>query len=170
MTSSFDPTAQTEVHSAGPQDAGDLSELIRELAVSEGKTETEHLSSKKVASWLKQSPPPFEALLAGQPGARLGYIAFYKVFSLFLGGPVLLVENLYVRPAARGLGLGRLLLRQASSHAVEQGINRVELNVRNDNRETMAFYQRCGFHHPDEDVFRIEGDSLRKFTRQETRS
>lgn len=167
MTSAFGPTARTEIQLAGPQDADDLSELTRELAASEGKTALEHLNPDRVESWLRQTPPPFGALLAGPYGARLGYIAFYKVFSLFLGGPVLLVENLYVRPSARGLGLGRLLLREASSQAVEQGIARVELNVRSDNPETIAFYQRCGFQHPGEDVYRIEGPALMNFTKME---
>ncbi|MFC4351118.1 GNAT family N-acetyltransferase [Fodinicurvata halophila] len=155
---------------ASPEDASELAEMVRELAASEGKRNTGELSAEKVADWLCQDPPAFEALLAGPPRNRQGYIAFYRAFSLFRGGPVLLVENLYIRPSARGSGLGRQLLKQASAHAVAQGIDRVELNVRSNNPDTIAFYQRCGFHPPGEEVFRIEGAALRDFAGKDTDS
>lgn len=162
--------AEQDFSKATPEDAAELADMVRELAANEGKKNTGHLSAERVADWLRQDPPAFEALLVGTPGKRQGYIAFYRAFSLFRGGPVLLVENLYVRPLARGSGLGRQLLKQASARAVAQGIDRVELNVRTDNPDTIAFYQRCGFHPPGEEVFRIEGAALRVFTGKETDS
>lgn len=162
--------AKQDISKATPGDAAELAEMARELAANEGKRNIGELSADRVADWLRQDPPAFEALLAGPPGNRQGYIAFYRAFSLFHGGPVLLVENLYVRPSVRGSGLGRQLLKQASAQAVAQGIERVELNVRANNPDTIAFYQRCGFHPPGEEVFRIEGAALRDFIEKDTDS
>jgi ribosomal protein S18 acetylase RimI-like enzyme len=55
------------------------------------------------------------------------------------------VAILYVRPAARGAGVGRELVRAAVSHLAERGAESVELDVLESNPHARAFYERLGF-------------------------
>jgi GNAT superfamily N-acetyltransferase len=94
-------------------------------------------------------------------GRALGYLAFYRAFSLFRPGPVMLVENVYVAPPARGSGVGKHLLAAAARTALERGWGRLELNVADDNAGAVAAYVALGFIAPGESVRRVEDDGLR---------
>ena len=55
------------------------------------------------------------------------------------------LEDLYVREAARGSGLGRALVEAACERARERGCRRIELDVNEDNAPARALYEACGF-------------------------
>lgn len=155
---------------AGPADTAALAELVRALMRFEGKHEAEHVTPATVAGWMEGPEPHIEALLAESAGAAVGYLAFYRAFSLFKGGPVLLVENLYVAEPARGRGVGRRLLAAAADEARRRGFGRIELHVRSDNAETRAFYERVGFSAPGETVYRIEDAALARLAQDDRRN
>jgi GNAT superfamily N-acetyltransferase len=102
-----------------------------------------------------------EADGSGTGGRALGYLAFYRAFSLFRPGPVMLVENVYVVPNARGTGVGKHLLAAAARTALDRGWGRLELNVAGDNAGADAAYQALGFNAPGESVRRVEDAALR---------
>ncbi|WP_161958690.1 GNAT family N-acetyltransferase [Ferruginivarius sediminum] len=147
------------VRRAEPADAATLAAMLAELATSEGKT-VPPASEAQLAEWLGGDDPPFHALIAGRGGADLGYLVFYRTFSLFKATPVLLVENIYVRHTARGLGVGRKLLTAAAGEAAARGWRRLELNVRAENDSAAGFYRRLGFTKPGEEVRRLEDEAL----------
>lgn len=147
------------VRPADVADAGIMAEMLAELAAAEGKT-APPAGAAVLADWLGDSDPPFHALVAERDGAALGYLVFYRAFSLFKASPVLLVENIYVRHTARGLGVGRALLTAAAREAVARGWRRLELNVRADNAIAERFYRRLGFTRPGEEVRRLEDEAL----------
>lgn len=148
------------IRKAKPEDADSLVDLVRGLAAFEGKADVSHISVEAVTAWTFGPDPACEILLAERGDHAVGYLAFYRAFSLFKGGPVLLVENVYVTEAVRRQGVGRRLIAAAACEAERRGFPRIELHVRADNRETRAFYESLGFHAPGEAVYRIEDDAL----------
>lgn len=148
------------VRPALPDDAPVLATMIRALARHEGKAQVGHITAEAVLDWAFGPEPAFHALLAEREGEALGYLAWYPIFSPFKGGRVLLVENLWAEPAARGRGVGRVLLRALAQEAVRRGIARIELNVRGDSIATHRFYAALGFVRPGEEVRRLEDEAL----------
>ncbi|HEY5597173.1 MAG TPA: GNAT family N-acetyltransferase [Kiloniellales bacterium] len=137
-----------------------LAELVAALARHEGKDTTARVTAATVAGWLFGPEPVCEALLAELDGRPAGYVAYYLGFSLFRGGAVLLVENLYVADAARGYGLGRRLIAAAAAEARRRGIGRIEIHVRGDSQSARAFYEHLGIAETGEFVYRIEDEAL----------
>ena len=152
---------------AEPGDAAALARMIAALLAHEGKTSAPPTAAT-VAGWLDPADPAFEALIAEVDGTPRGYLAFYRAFSLFKPGPVMLVENVYVDAEARGLGLGRALLSAAAREAVRRGWSRLELNVAHDNATAAGAYAALGFADPGEGVRRLEDGALRALAGSET--
>lgn len=141
---------------ATDEDAEALAALLAAFLREEGKAPEALPSAETVARWLAPPDPTVHALIGLRAGEPLGYLAYYAAFSLFKPGPVLLVENLYVRPEARRLGLGRRLMRAAARQALDRGYGRMELHVLADNAPVHRFYESLGLSHAGESVFRIE--------------
>lgn len=153
---------------AGPDDAAALAAMLAALRAHEDKAGPSP-EAADVAGWLGSDPPAFEALLAELDAGPRGYLAFYRAFSLFKPGPVLLVENVWVDPEARGRGLGRALLAAAAREAVRRGWSRLELNVAHANAEADAAYAALGFSDPGEQVRRIEDAALARLAERSPR-
>lgn len=163
-------TAEPAVRPATPTDAPVLAGLVAGLMADEGKTNAPP-TPEQLADWLAGEPPMVEVLLAekvsgGETGGdardrgALGYLAFYRAFSLFRPGPVMLVENVYVVAQARGTGVGKRLLAAAARTALARGWGRLELNVAADNAGAEAAYRALGFTAPGESVRRLEDERL----------
>ena len=150
-----DPT----VRPAAPEDAGTLAQLVAGLMAEEGKTNAPPTPAQ-LADWLAGDAPMVEVLLAERACEALGYLAFYRAFSLFRPGPVMLVENVYIVPRSRGTGVGRRLLAAAAGVALDRGWERLELNVAADNTGAEAAYAALGFTAPGESVRRLEDAGL----------
>jgi GNAT superfamily N-acetyltransferase len=98
------------------------------------------------------------ACLAGQP---VGFALFFHNYSTFLGRPGIYLEDLYVRPEARGLGVGRRLLTWLATAAVSRGCGRLEWSVLDWNEPSIAFYRKLGAIPMDEwTTFRVTGPAL----------
>ena len=86
-----------------------------------------------------------EFLLAGERGAPAGVCQLRYRFGLWLGTPDCFLEDLFVREAARGRGLGRALAEAAIARARERGCRRIELDVNDANPAALALYEALGF-------------------------
>jgi len=84
------------------------------------------------------------AMLALWSDAVAGYALYFYNYSTFLCRPGLYVEDLYVRPAYRGRGIGQALLRALEQQAREHGCGRLEWAVLDWNRKAIDFYRRFG--------------------------
>jgi len=147
---------------ATPEDVPDLLAMIRELAV------FEHLSHQVVATEedfqasLFGERPAAEALLAEVDGALVGYAVFYSTFSTFIGRAGIWLEDLYVRPAHRGLGLGKALLKAVGAIAHERDAGRYEWTVLDWNQNAIDLYERAGGEIlPEWRIVRMNRDRLR---------
>lgn len=162
-----DPAA---LRAAIPADLPAIVELIRELAVYE---RLEHLvvaTPESLALHLFGPRPAAEVVLAeAQTQGRravVGFALYFTNFSTFLGRPGLYLEDLYVRPAHRGRGLGKALLAHLGALAVARGCGRFEWAVLEWNASAIGFYERMGAQLlPDWRICRVTGDALAAFAR-----
>ena len=88
---------------------------------------------------------------------------FFHNFSTFLGRPGIYLEDLFVRPAARGHGLGKALLVELARLARTRDCGRIEWAVLDWNEPSIAFYKSLGAKPMDEwTVYRLTGDAMPK--------
>ena len=153
--------ASFTLRAAEPRDLGAIAGLIRELAVFE---HLEHLCSatpERLMPHLFGERPVAEARVAEVAGAVVGFALFFTNFSTFLARPGLYLEDLFVRPARRGRGVGRALLVQLAQLAVTRGYGRFEWSVLDWNAPAIGFYRSLGARPLDDwTIFRVSGAAL----------
>lgn len=94
-------------------------------------------------------------LFAEAKGERVGYLVLGWCFSIEQGGRHVLVDELYLEPAARGRGLGSTLLAAACDWARGQGAEVARLEVNRHNPRAKALYLRHGFRDDDRDILSL---------------
>lgn len=102
-----------------------------------------------------------EVLLAYVDDRAVGYALFFHSFSTFLGRPGVYLEDIYVRPAERGKGIGKALLARVAKTATERKCGRLEWAVLNWNEPSIGFYKSLDARAMDEwTVYRLTGKPL----------
>ena len=108
--------------------------------------------------------------IAEVEGEVAGFALWYLTFSTWVGRHGIYLEDLFVRPAFRGRGVGVALLRTLARTAAERGYRRVEWAVLDWNQPAIDFYRRAGATPMDEwTVFRLTGDALNSFEQGDKR-
>ena len=147
---------QLTLRLAVPADAALIAELIAEHARDEGA----EAGGRPEGYARGLAERACACVLAERGGEALGLAMFYRTFSSWAGQPGLFLEDLYVRPGARGLGVGRLLLAELARIAQDGGATRIDMAVREANRAG-AFYTRLGLRPlPGWLIWRAEGAVL----------
>ncbi len=86
---------------------------------------------------------------------------WFVTFSTWTGHHGIYLEDLYVRPEARGQGIGTSLLAELAALARRERYTRIEWSVLDWNEPALAFYRSIGARPKDEwTVYRIDGDAL----------
>lgn len=146
------------------RDVGAIVQLIRDLAEFERLTHLLQVTPEKLRPQLFGEKPAAEAMVAELDGQVVAFALYFTNFSTFLAQPGLYLEDLYVQPAQRGLGIGQALLTRLAALAVERGYGRFEWSVLDWNENAIRFYQRMGATvMPDWRICRIAGDGLKAF-------
>ena len=105
--------------------------------------------------------PAAEALLAEVDGETAGFALFFHNFSTWHGRRGVYLEDLFVRPAMRGRGIGRALLCELARIAMARGCARMEWAVLDWNTPAIAFYRSLGAVPMDEwTIFRLTGPAI----------
>lgn len=152
------------VRPAEPDDVALIHALICELADYEKLRHTVAATEADLRAALFGPRPCCEALVGGVDEVDLGFALYFQNYSTFVGRPGLYLEDLYVRPAARGLGLGKALLQRLAAIAVERGCGRVEWTALDWNEPAIKFYESLGARQMREwQLFRLSGDELTRF-------
>jgi GNAT superfamily N-acetyltransferase len=161
---------------AEPRDLPALAGLIAELAAFEQLSHLVETTPEALAPHLFGERPVAEALVAERHGvadgphdsAVVAFALFFTNFSTFLARPGLYLEDLYVQPAHRGLGIASALMSRLAALAVERGCGRFEWSVLDWNSGAIQFYERLGATvMPDWRICRVTGDALRDFGRRD---
>ena len=156
------PAGEPRIRAARPQDVPLLLGLFRELAEYEQLAHELRATPELVAEALFGARPSAEALIAEVGSETAGYALFYPTFSTFLAIQGVWLEDLFVRPAHRGDGVGRALLAAVAGVARERGGERLEWAALDWNELALGFYRRIGAQRMDEWItHRLVGDELR---------
>lgn len=155
----------TRLRAAVPADVPLLVALVRELAEYERAPDAVEATEALLADALFGPRPAAEAVVAevddGGGTTAAGFALFFHNFSTWKGRRGLYLEDLFVRPAYRGRGIGGALLRHLAGVAVARGCARFEWSVLDWNERAIGFYRALGARPMDEwTVMRVDGEAL----------
>ena len=118
--------------------------LIRELADYEKLLHEAQASPADIAAILFCAQPRAFCDIAERDGAPIGFALWFYNVSTFTGRHGIYLEDLYVRPQARGAGAGKALLARLARRCVEEDLRRLEWAVLDWNAPSIAFYDSLG--------------------------
>lgn len=151
------------IRPATPADLPLIAQFIRDLADYEKLAHEVRFDEAKLGENLFGPRPYAEVLIGELDGSPQGFALFFHNFSTFEGKPGIYLEDLFVRPEARGSGLGKALLAHLAGLVVERDCARLEWSVLDWNAPAIGFYQSIGARLMDEwTVMRVDGDALTK--------
>jgi GNAT superfamily N-acetyltransferase len=149
------------IRPAAPADLPLIAELIRALAEYERLADAVRFDEAVLAEKLFGPRPYAEVAIGEIDGVAQGFALFFHNFSTFEGRPGIYLEDLFVRPGARGSGLGKALLAHLAALAVERDCARLEWSVLDWNEPAIGFYKGLGARLMDDwTVMRVDGPAL----------
>ena len=138
-------------------------ELIQGLAEYERLRDQCVATEEKLRATLFGERPAAEVLIASLDDVPSGFALFFHNYSTFLAQRGVFLEDLFVRPEARGMGVGRSLLAALARLAIERDCGRLEWNVLDWNESAISFYTSLGAVPMEEwTTFRVTGSALDK--------
>jgi GNAT superfamily N-acetyltransferase len=148
---------------AEPRDLPAIVGLIGELAEFENLTSLLRVTPESLEPHLFGPKPVAECLVGEVDGELVAFALYFTNFSTFLGKPGLYLEDLYVKPAHRGSGMGQALFLRLARLAAERECGRFEWSVLDWNVNAIRFYEKMGATLlPDWRICRLTGDALHK--------
>jgi GNAT superfamily N-acetyltransferase len=153
--------APITIRPASRDDVPLVLQFIRDLAIYEHLEHQVSASEAQLREALFGEHRYAEVVFACSGAEALGFALFFHNFSTFKGQPGIYLEDLFVRPEARGRGVGKQLLAYLARTAVERRCARLEWAVLDWNEPSIGFYRSLGAVPMDEwTVFRLTGEAL----------
>jgi GNAT superfamily N-acetyltransferase len=138
-----------------------IAQFIRDLADYERLAHEVRFDEAELGERLFGARPYAEVLIGEVDGVAEGFALFFHNFSTFEGKPGIYLEDLFVRPEARGVGLGKAFLQRLAQLAVERDCARLEWWVLDWNEPAIRFYKALGAKPMDDwTTYRVDGDAL----------
>jgi GNAT superfamily N-acetyltransferase len=152
------------IRAAGQADATLIFALVCELADYENLQSDVVATPETLAAALFSEQPRLFCDIAEWNGEPAGFAVWFLNFSTFRGRHGLYVEDLFVRPAFRGNGIGKALMVRLAKRCVDDGLARVEWAVLDWNAPGISFYRSIGAQVMDEwKICRLTGKALQAF-------
>ena len=149
------------IRPATPADLSLIAQFIRDLAEYERLAHEVRFDEAVLGERLFGVRPYAEVLIGEVDGVAEGFALFFHNFSTFEGKPGIYLEDLFVRPEARGAGLGKAFLQRLAQLAVERDCARLEWWVLDWNEPALRFYKALGAKPMDDwTTYRVDGDAL----------
>jgi diamine N-acetyltransferase len=159
------------IRAARPDDSALIFALVRELADYEKLASEVDATEDAISTALFSDAPRLCCDIAEWSGEAAGFAVWFLNFSTFRGRHGIYVEDIFVRPAYRGRGIGRALMARLARRCVERGYARCEWTVLDWNTPSIAFYRSIGAQVLDEwKICRLSGDALARFAQGEASS
>jgi GNAT superfamily N-acetyltransferase len=142
-------------------DVDTLVQLIVDLADYERSPGSVEIDGGMLRAALFGEAPAVFAHVAEEDGHILGMAVWFLTFSTWTGTHGIYLEDLYVRPGARGSGIGRQLIAELAAIARRSGYRRIDWSVLTWNEPALGFYRSLGAVPLDEWIgYRLSGDHL----------
>jgi len=160
-------TPPFRIRPAVPDDSPAIAELVRELAIYEKLEAFAKATAEDFRRHLFGPRPFAEVLIAEVDGKAVGLALFFHTFSTFRGQPGIYLEDLFVQPEHRGLGIGKALLGSLAKLALGRGCGRLEWAVLDWNEPALGFYKSLGAGPLDEWItYRIADEPLARLAQE----
>ena len=138
--------------------------LVRELADYEKLSHEVDATPQVIAAALFGKESRLYCDIAEWNGEAAGFAVWFLNFSTFRGRHGIYLEDLFVRPAYRGRGIGKALMARLAQRCLDDGLARFEWSVLDWNRPSIAFYKSIGAQVMDEwKICRLSGPALESF-------
>jgi GNAT superfamily N-acetyltransferase len=156
-----------EIRNAVEADTPLILTLIKGLAEYERLADSVVATEAMIHESLFGPKPQAEVIIAEVDGVAAGFALFFHNYSTFLARRGLYLEDLFVFPTFRGLGIGTRLLVRLAAIAEERGCGRLEWWVLDWNVDAIRFYESLGaVPMPEWTTFRVTGDALTKLAQR----
>jgi len=156
------------VHRARPDESGLIYALLCELAEYEKLTHEVEATEANIAAALFCDHPKLSCEIAEWNGEGVGFALWFFNFPTFSGRPGIYLEDLFVRPAFRGKGIGKALLSHLARLGVEHNCSRLQWSVLDWNTPSIEFYKSLGAVMMDEwTLCRVSGSALTQLAKAE---
>jgi GNAT superfamily N-acetyltransferase len=132
------------IRRARPDEAGVVLALVRELAEYEKLLHEVEATDIMIADALFGAHPRLFCDIAEWNGEVAGFAVWFINFSTFSGRSGIYLEDLFVRPALRGKGIGKALLSHLAKECVANNWSRLQWSVLDWNAPSIAFYKSLG--------------------------
>ncbi len=132
------------IRPARPSEVPLVLDLVRELAEYERLLDEVRATSAAIEAALFGPDPKVFCDIAEWNGEPAGLALWYYTFSTFQGRHGIYLEDLFVRPAHRGRGLGKALLEHLAARCRSEGLGRLEWSVLDWNEPSIGFYRSLG--------------------------
>jgi GNAT superfamily N-acetyltransferase len=129
---------------ADPVDAPLIVQYIRELAEFEREPEAAVVTEDDIQLYAFSQNPLVRVTMAEWDGRPAGFALWFLNFSTWQGKPGIYLEDLFVRPAFRGKGIGTALLKDLAALAAREGWTRFVWQVLDWNTPAIEFYEAMG--------------------------
>jgi GNAT superfamily N-acetyltransferase len=137
--------------------------MIKALAEYEKLAHAVTATEQTVRDTLFGPHPAAEVVIATADGEPAGFALFFHNYSTFLAQRGLYLEDLFVKPAYRGHGVGKALLAHLAGIAIDRHCGRFEWSVLDWNEPAIGFYKKLGAVPLDDwTIFRVTGAALRR--------
>jgi len=154
------------IRRARPDEAGLVLSLVRELAEYEKLLHEVEATEAMIAEALFGANPRVFCDLAEWNGEVAGFAVWFVNFSTFSGRAGIYLEDLFVRPALRGKGIGKALLSHLARECVANEWSRLQWSVLDWNTPSIEFYKSLGAVMLDEwTVCKVGGPALAALAR-----
>lgn len=151
------------IRTATPADVPVIHAMVRDLAEYEKALDEARATEEQLREALFGERPAAFAHIAEDDasGEAVGFSLWFLNFSTWRGVHGIYLEDLYVRPEARGGGHGKALLTELARICVERGYERLEWSVLDWNEPSINFYRSLGALPQDEwTVYRLTDGAL----------
>jgi GNAT superfamily N-acetyltransferase len=159
-------STKVAIRPAVPADSALILQFIRDLAEYEKLLDDVRTTREDVTVALFGDNPKAFCDIAEIDGEPVGFALWFYNFSTFVGRHGIYLEDLFVRPEARGSGAGKALLANLARRCLDENLGRLEWAVLDWNAPSIAFYDSLGAAAMDEWIVRrMTGDALVRLAR-----
>lgn len=156
-------TESTHYRRATREDVSLIHQLLKESAIEQGMLDEFFTTEADLLRDVFSQNPKANIFIVEYDGEAAGLTVFFYNFASFIGNAGVYIEDIFVRPAFQGKGIGKQIFKFLAQHALDEGCGLLEWMVHNENAQARRFYERMGAYAVDGwTVNRIKGNGLKK--------